>query len=90
MRALVALTVIMGVLILAGTATVAITIVHRIGGTPRALTNALLDEPAGTHILAAAAYGDKLAIVLQGGGPDRVAIIDPATGRALGRIALAR
>ncbi len=90
MRALVALTVIMGVLILAGTATVAITIVHRIGGSPRTLTSALLDEPSGTRILCAAAFGDKLAITLQGGGPDRVAIVDPVSGHALAHIALAR
>jgi hypothetical protein len=90
MRALVALTIVMGLLIVAGTTTVAITIFHRIGGAPRATASGILDEPAGTHILGAAAYGDKLAITLQGGGPDRVVIVDPANGRALGRLTLAR
>jgi ABC-type Na+ efflux pump permease subunit len=90
MRALLALTVVMGVLIVLGTATIAITIVHRMGAaTPRTLAGGVLDEPAGTHIVSAAAYGDRLALVLQGGGPDRVVIIDPTTGQSLGRVTLA-
>ncbi len=90
MRVLVTLTVIMGVLIVAGTAVVAVTIFHRVGGAPRTLANSVLDEPSGTHIMGAAAFGDKLAIVLQGGGPDRVAIVDPTSGHVLGHIVVAR
>jgi hypothetical protein len=90
MRALLALTVVMGVLIVLGTATIAVTIMHRMGAAaPRALAGGVLDEPAGTHIVSAAAYGERLALVLQGGGPDRVVLFDPATGRSLGRVALA-
>jgi hypothetical protein len=90
MRALLALTVVMGVLIVLGTATIAVTIVHRMGAAvPRNLAGGVMDEPAGTHIASVAAYGDHLALVLQGGGPDRVAIIDPTTGRSLGRVTLA-
>jgi len=91
MRALLALTVAMGVLIIAGTATVAVTIMHRMSiAAPRPLAGGVLDEPAGTHIVSAAAFGDRLAVVLQGGGPDRVVLLDPATGRSLGRVSLAR
>jgi hypothetical protein len=89
MRALLALTVVMGVLIVLGTATIAVTIVHRMGAAaPRPLAGGILDEPAGTHIVSAAAYGDRLALVLQGGGPDRVVLFDPATGRSLGQVKL--
>ncbi len=91
MRALLALTVVMGVLIVLGTATVAVTVMHRMNGAaPRPLAASVLDEPTGTHIVSAAAYGDRLAIVLQGGGPDRVVLLDPATGHPLGRVSLAR
>ncbi len=90
MRALLALTVAMGVLIIAGTATVAVTIMHRMStAAPRPLAGGVLDEPAGTHIVSATTFGDRLAVVLQGGGPDRVVLLDPATGRSLGRVSLA-
>jgi len=90
MRALLALTVVMGVLIVIGTATIAVTILHRMGAAaPRPLAGGVLDEPAGTHIASVAAYGDRLALVLQGGGPDRVVLLDPVTGRTLGRVTLA-
>jgi hypothetical protein len=91
MRALLVLTVVMGVLIVAGVGVVAVTIMHRIGGTtPHALAGGILDEPAGTHILSVNAYGDRLAIVLQGGGADRIVLFDPVTGHSFGRISLAR
>jgi len=90
MRALLALTVVMGVLIVLGTATVAVTIMHRMAAAPRAVPGGVLDEPAGTRIVGAAAYGDRLAVVLQGGGPDRVLLVDPVSGRSFGRITLAR
>jgi len=91
MRALLVLTVVMGVLIVAGVGVVAVTIMHRMGGaTPHALAGGVLDEPAGTHILSVTAYGDRLAVVLQGGGADRIVLFDPVTGRSLGRISLTR
>jgi hypothetical protein len=33
---------------------------------------------------------DRLAVRLEGGGADRVVLIDPATGAVAGRISLAR
>jgi hypothetical protein len=91
MRVLMGLVVGMGVLIVVGVAIVAVTIVHRMGGPGHAaLAGGVLDEPAGTHIAAVSAFGDRLAVVLQGGGPDRVVVVDPATGHSMGVIRLAR
>jgi len=91
LRALKILTVGMGVLILAGTAVIVGVIFHRATapGTsaPVALT---LDQPAGTRIVGIAATQDRLAVQLQGGGADRVVLVDPRTGAVTGRIALAR
>lgn len=98
MRALKAATVVMGVLILAGTAVLIATIFKRAsapapaagGFVPSAASIATtLREPAGTRITGLAATGDALALALQGGGPDRVILIDPRTGEPRGRITLA-
>jgi hypothetical protein len=48
----------------------------------------LLDEPAGTRIAGIASAGDRLAVRLQGGGSDRVVLVDPRTGAVAGRIGL--
>ena len=48
----------------------------------------LLDEPAGTRIAGVAAAGDRVAIQLQGGGADRVVLVDPRTGAVAGHIRL--
>ncbi len=91
MRALLVLVIAMGVLIVVGVGVVAVTIIHRMGGAaPHTLASFVLDEPAGTHIASVAAYGDRLAVVLSGGGADRIVVIDPASGRAVGRISLSR
>ncbi len=97
MRALKVLTIVMGVMIVAGTGVLIAVIAHRVvspappdapaaGGAPLAV---LLDEPAGTRITGIAAAGDRLAVQLQGGGPDRVVLLDPRSGTVTGRIALA-
>jgi hypothetical protein len=90
MRALVIATVVMGVMIVAGTATLLVVIAQRLSAPAAALTPTVLDEPAGTHIAGMAALSDRLALHLQGGGPDRVVLIDPRTARVLGRVGLAR
>jgi hypothetical protein len=98
MRALKVLTIVMGVMILVGTGVLVVVIAHRVasptsggatiaGRPPLALT---LDEPAGTRIAGIAAIGDRLAIQLQGGGSDRVVLVDPHSGAIAGRIMLAR
>ena len=99
MRALKVLTIVMGVMILAGTGVLVAVIAHRIAspapagapvasGAPLAL---VLDEPAGTRIIGIAATGDRvLAVQLQGGGADCVVLVDPHSGAVAGRITLAR
>jgi Family of unknown function (DUF6476) len=92
MRALQALVIVMGVLIVAGVATIAVVIVHRLSG-PGAVAGgvrAVLDEPAGTRIAGVSAAADRIALQLQGGGPDRVLVLDTRTGQVLARAALAR
>jgi hypothetical protein len=85
------LAVVMGVMILIGTTVVVVTIIKRsaggLGGTNVAV---VLDEPAGTRIGGITALSDRLAVLLQGAGPDRVVLIDARTGAEAGTIALAR
>ncbi len=88
-RALMAAVIGMGVLIVAGVAVLGFTIVHRLAG-PSATGMTLLDEPPGTHVVQVSAAGDRLALLLQGGGVDRIVLLDPRTGQVAGRVALAR
>jgi len=95
-RALKVAVIVMGVLIVVGTVTLGVLIARRVaplaGGGPAASTpfDTVLDEPAGTRILQIIAVQDRLALHLQGGGPDRVMLIDPRTGGRSGAILLAR
>jgi hypothetical protein len=89
MRALKIATVVMGVLIVAGTIGLLAVLARRgAGGLPPVVT-AVLEEPAGTRIAGIAAVQDRLAVRLQGGGTDRVVLVDPRTGALAGRISLA-
>ncbi len=92
MRALKIAVIVMGVLIVAGTAARIFAVLHRPGsfsaGLPPVIT-AVLEEPAGTRIAGIAMLPDRLAVQLQGGGVDRVVLIDPRTGAVAGRISLA-
>jgi hypothetical protein len=97
MRALRVAVVVMGVLIVLGTMGLVIGIVRRSTApmppavaTLPASVAAVLDEPEGTHIAGIAAVRDRLAVQLQGGGADRIVLIDPATGALAGRISLRR
>jgi hypothetical protein len=90
MRFLKILTVVMAVVIVAGTTVLLVTIARRIGSPPPALAPiaVLLDEPAGTRIAGIASVGDRLAVRLEGGGADRVVLLDARTGAVAGRIAV--
>jgi hypothetical protein len=95
MRALKIATIVMGVLIVLGTGVIIVTIVKRtLAPSPEAARAApyaiTLSEPEGTTIVGMAAPRDRLALRLHGGGPDRVILIDPATGLVAGRITLGR
>ncbi|MGI4951400.1 MAG: DUF6476 family protein [Janthinobacterium lividum] len=90
MRALKAAVIIMGVLIVAGVVGLGVALTQRLSGQAASVASVLLDEPAGSRIAAVSASPDRLAVQLQGGGPDRVILVDTKAGRVLGRIALAR
>ncbi len=79
---------VMSVLIVAGVATIVVTIIRRAGGTTVAAGPAALHEPAGTRIAAVTASGDRIVLSLTGGGPDRLAVLDARDGRVLLRVAL--
>ena len=97
LRALKIAVIVMGVLIVVATAVLIAAMIRR-QTTPAAVSlpapaaggTVLLDEPAGTRIGSIVPVRDGLALLLQGGGPDRVVLIDPATGRPSERIGLAR
>ena len=91
----------MGVLIVLGTSIVLVTIVKRVTANrdapaqhalavPAAHFAATLDEPEGTAIEGISDLNGRLAIRLRGGGPDRVVVIDAASGAVVGRVTLAR
>jgi len=96
MRALKIATVVMGVLIVVGTTALIMVVVRRMSAPASTTATwptsvaAVLDEPEGTHITGVAAVRDRLVVLLEGGGADRVVLVDPATGAVAGRISLAR
>ena len=90
MRALKVLVVVMGVMIAAGVVVLVLTIGQRLSPTKSASVPALLDEPVGTRISQIAASGDRLTLLLQGGGPDRVVVLDLRLGLVTTRTGLAR
>ena len=88
MRALMVLVVAMGVLIVAGVAgLIAVVASRAVSKHAPMAAPAALDEPAGTRIAGIASLGDALALQLQGGGADRVVVVDPQ-GRVIRRVEL--
>jgi hypothetical protein len=90
MQFLKAITIGMGVLILIATTVLVMVVARRLGGPggrqhPIALA---LNEPAGTRIAGIAAAGDQLMALLQGGGEDRIVLINVRTGAVVGSVAL--
>lgn len=95
MRALKVAVVVMGVLIVVGTVALVIGVARRstapvspVATVPRSLA-VVLEEPQGTRIGGIVAVQDRLAVQLQGGGVDRVVLIDPKSGAVAGQISLA-
>ncbi len=92
-KLMVAVVAAMGVLILAGTTVIGVTIARRSMAVPPVapvVHEAVLDEPVGTRIAWVSASPDRLALRLEGGGPDRVVVVDIQTGKVVGRATLAR
>jgi hypothetical protein len=80
----------MGALILIATTFLVAVIARTLAGPgaeqhPIAL---VLNEPVGTRIAGIAAAGDRLVALLQGGGADRIVLIDARTGTVVGLVAL--
>jgi hypothetical protein len=90
MRGLLVAVVAMGVLIVAGSVTLGVMVARRGTGAPAVAKDAVLDEPGGTRIAGMSVLGDRLALRLQGGGPDRVVVLDLRDGHLVGRATLAR
>jgi hypothetical protein len=93
MRGLKVLVIVMGVLIVGGMAVVMAVLVQRFFApvVPHAMAGPVtLDEPAGSRIVAASGNGERLVLQLQGGGPDRVVVIDLRSGQVTNRVGLAR
>jgi hypothetical protein len=89
MRFLKILTIVMAVLIVVGTTVLLVAIARRLGSpSVPAPIAVLLDEPAGTRIAGVSSVGDRLALRLEGGGADRVVLLDARTGAIAGRIAV--
>jgi hypothetical protein len=88
--ALKALVIGMGVLIVAGTVTLAVLLVQRTGG-PAGRGGAapvVLGEPEGSRIGGIAAIERALAVWVVRPDGERVILLDPATGRRTGEIRL--
>ncbi|MCB8880602.1 hypothetical protein ACELLULO517_10185 [Acidisoma cellulosilytica] len=62
------------------------------GPTPDtiALTTNMLSQPAGSHIVTISGVGDRLSVLINGGGPDRILFVDPATGHVTGQLMLGK
>jgi hypothetical protein len=88
MRALKILTVVMAVMIVAGIVVLGLTISKRMGPS-KAAAPAQFDEPAGSQIAQISAAGDRLAVLLHGGGPDRIVVLDLRDGSVIAHTALA-
>jgi hypothetical protein len=99
MRALKLLVVVMGLLLVAGTAALIIAVIdrasHRAAApTPapvagRGFDRAVIDLPAGARVLGSEAVGDRLAVRIGlADGGEVLILIDPRTGARLGTIEL--
>ncbi len=90
-RALLGLVIGLGVLIVGGFAVVVTTLAHRVLAPERtapADASITLGEPPGTRVGALVADGDRLALLLQGSGSDRVVLIDTRDGSRVGTISI--
>jgi hypothetical protein len=87
MRALKAAVIIMGVMIVAGTVTLAVLLANRMSGRAAPAVEASLGQPAGTRIVGIAGAGERVAVHVSGGGlPDRILLLDAARGRVVGTL----
>ena len=77
----------MGVLIVAMLALLVFGLSRRPPPHPPLAGTIVLDEPAGTRIASIAPAGPSVAVLLQGGGPDRIVLLNGA-GQVVGHVSL--
>jgi hypothetical protein len=90
MRALKILMVVMGVLIIVGVVVLGVLLTQRLRPAQGLAASSVLEEPEGTHIGQISAAADRVAVLLQGGGADRLVVLDARTGAVVSRIRLSR
>jgi hypothetical protein len=101
MRALKVLVVVMGVLLVGGTAALIAAIIHRAShprplpaasaGAARGFDRAVIDLPAGARVLGSEAVGERIMVrVGLAEGGEALILVDPRTGARLGTIELRR
>lgn len=90
MAALKALVIGMGVLIVAGTVTLAVLLVQRLGGPAAGGAAAMvsLGQPEGARISGIAATDRAIAVWVSGPDGERLILLDPAGTRRVGEIRL--
>jgi hypothetical protein len=95
MRALKALVIVMGVLLVGGSATLAVLMVKRLAGPARRQpaasampARASVALPPGTEVQSVSALGERLAVYVAGRQGNLILIVDPATGAVVETIEL--
>jgi hypothetical protein len=90
LRALTILVVVMGVMIVAGTVTLAVLIVQRLGGAAEApVLSGSLGQPEGSRIGGIAAAEGRVALWVVRPDGERVLLLDARSGRVVGELRLA-
>ncbi len=79
MQALKAITALMAVLIVAGTAVLIFLIIHRLAPAAPLNPPVSLHQPPGSHLVGLASTARTLAVAVSGGGPDRIILLNPTT-----------
>lgn len=54
------------------------------------LTTRVLSQPEGSHIVSITGLGNRLSVLITGGGPDRILFVDPGTGAVTGQLMLGK
>lgn len=95
MKALKALVLGMGVLLVAGLGLLVYGVSTRMGNPPVTASRPTggfgeveIALPAGARVEQMAIAGERVVLRLSGGGPERVLVLDPASGRVSGSFAL--
>ncbi len=80
----------MAVLIFLVTTVVVVKLIKDFATSPSPVitTVATLRQPLGSHIVTMTTIGSRLGVLITGGGPDRVLLVDPANGRITGQLSL--